>query len=68
MTNNIINDLQEFTNIEFGTVRAFNDAQGQPWFVGIDICNCLDITNPYNAIARLYDNEKQYINMNNTLC
>ena len=58
MTNNIINDLKEFTNINFGTVRAFNDAQGQPWFVGIDICKCLEIKNPWDSLSRLYDNER----------
>lgn len=31
---------------------------GQPWFVAKDVCECLEITNHWNCIAKLDDDEK----------
>ena len=33
-------DLQVFENEEFGSVRTF-EIDGDVWFVGKDVCNCL---------------------------
>jgi len=31
---------------------------GEPWFVAVDVCRVLDISNPRDAVARLDDDEK----------
>lgn len=37
-----MNDIQEFTNDEFGTIRVA-DNNGEPWFVAKDVCDALGI-------------------------
>jgi prophage antirepressor-like protein len=34
------------------------DLDGNPWFIGNDVCACVSIANPRNAFARLDDDEK----------
>lgn len=46
-----------FSNGQLGSVRA-TIIDGEPWFVGGDVCNILDITNPWNAYARLKEAQK----------
>ena len=39
-------------------IRVITDAQGEPWFVATDLCSCLGIRNPSDALSRLDDDEK----------
>ena len=38
-----MNEIQSFTNDQFGTVRAIRDENGEPWFVAKDVCDALGI-------------------------
>jgi BRO family, N-terminal domain len=42
-------------------IRAFTDEQGDPWFVGADVCSVLGIGNPRQAMNRLDEDEKGVI-------
>ena len=55
-----MNELQIFNNIEFGRIRVL-EKEGQPWFVGKDICTILEIKNNRDAVARLDDDEKDVV-------
>lgn len=52
-----MNDLVIFENPEFGQIRTMNK-DGEPWFVAVDVCKALEISNNRMAINRLDDNEK----------
>lgn len=43
-------------------VRVVMDEQGEPWFVGADVCNALALANSRDALARLDDDEKGVAN------
>lgn len=51
-----MNEIQQFTNPEFGTIRTTVDESGEPWFVAKDVCNALGIDK--TAASRLDDDEK----------
>lgn len=42
-------------------IRAVIDEAGDPWFVGKDVCGCLDIANPRDALSRLDEDEKDSV-------
>ena len=42
-------------------IRDFTDEQGDPWFVGADVCSVLGIGNPRQAMSRLDEDEKGVI-------
>ncbi|MEI3453359.1 MAG: Bro-N domain-containing protein [Bilophila wadsworthia] len=48
---------QIFENKEFGKIRVVEHS-GTPWFVGKDVCDCLEIGNSRDAAASLDDDEK----------
>lgn len=50
------NNLQVFTNEEFGSVRTVT-INGEPWFVGKDAAVALGYAKPENAITRHVDTE-----------
>lgn len=52
-----------FQKPEFGRVRCFV-IDGEPWFVAKDVCECLDIGNPTQAIMRLDADEKSTLSLN----
>lgn len=56
-------DLKIFNNHEFGQIRTVIDENNEPWFVAIDICNALELTNPTVAVSRLDDDEKAKFNL-----
>lgn len=58
-----MNELTVFNNEEFGEIRTMT-IDGEPWFVGKDVCNALDIGNPSQAISRLDDDEKVTLTTN----
>jgi prophage antirepressor-like protein len=39
-------------------IRVITDAQGESWFVATDLCSCLGIRNPSDALSRLEEDEK----------
>ncbi|HCA71943.1 MAG TPA: toxin-antitoxin system, toxin component, Bro family protein, partial [Ruminococcaceae bacterium] len=51
-----MNDLQIFKNEQFGTVRTV-EIDGEPWFVGKDVAECLDYSNSRKALTDHVDNE-----------
>ena len=55
-----MNDLQIFSNPEFGQVRTV-EIDGQPWLVGKDVAVALGYAKPQNAIARHVDTEDQKV-------
>ena len=46
-----------FVNKEFGKIRVA-EHNGAAWFVGSDVCDCLEIGNSRDAAASLDDDEK----------
>lgn len=58
-----MNQLQVFNNTEFGQVRTMT-IDGSPWFVAKDVCECLDINNSRQALARLDSDEKNSVILN----
>lgn len=58
-----MNQLQVFNNQEFGQVRTMI-IDGSPWFVAKDVCECLDINNSRQALARLDSDEKNSVILN----
>ena len=48
---------QIFESKEFGKIRVV-ERSGAPWFVGKDVCDCLEIGNSRDAAASLDDDEK----------
>lgn len=58
-----MNQLQVFNNQEFGQVRTMT-IDGSPWFVAKDVCECLDINNSRQALARLDSDEKNSVILN----
>lgn len=55
-----MNDLQIFSNPEFGQVRTV-EIDGQPWLVGKDVAVALGYAKPQNAIARHVEAEDQKV-------
>ena len=51
MNSTISNSLQLFQNTDWKIRVVMRD--GDPWFVAKDVCKCLELVNPYQAIARL---------------
>ena len=43
---------------EGAQIRVLTDSQGAPWFIAADLCSCLGIRNPSDALSRLDDDEK----------
>lgn len=52
--------IQVFSNDEFGTIRAFNDENGETWFVAKDIANKLGYRDAAALTRTLDDDEKGY--------
>jgi len=57
-----MNELQTFTNDQFGSVRI-KEINGEPWFVAADVCKALEIGNPTMALDRLDEDEKALISI-----
>ena len=48
-------------DFEDSQIRVFTDEQGDPWFVGADVCSVLGIGHPRQAMSRLDEDEKGVI-------
>lgn len=46
-----------FSDAEF-SVRAFRDDDGSPWFLAMDVCGALALSNTTNALRRVKDSDK----------
>lgn len=57
-----MNDLQIFSNPEFGQVRTV-ELNGQPWLVGKDVAAALGYKNPGKAIIAHVDDEDKRLEM-----
>lgn len=54
--------LMIFENDAFGKVRTLN-LNGEPWFVAVDVCSVLDLSNPTIAVSRLDEDERAKFNL-----
>lgn len=61
-----MNDLQIFSNPEFGSVRCI-EKDGEPWWVLKDICEILGIQQTATITSRLDDDEVGQTNLVNTI-
>lgn len=57
-----MNEMQVFTNEQFGQVRTLL-IEGEPWFVAVDVCKALALSNPTVAVSRLDDDERAKFNL-----
>ena len=48
-----MNDLQQFTSVQFGDIRALS-IDGEPWFVGKDIAERIGYTNTLKPFVTMY--------------
>ena len=62
----IMNELQIFNNEEFGQVRTLI-INNEPWFVGKDVAEILNYTNPRKAISDHIDEEDKGVTKCDTL-
>lgn len=56
-------EIQTF-NFNTSTLRTLTDENADPWFVAKDVCNVLELSNVGQALARLDDDEKSSITLN----
>ncbi len=57
--------FEVFSKENLGPVRvAFATKDGEPWFVAKDVCDCLGINNPRQALTRLEADEKNTVILN----
>ena len=56
-------ELKIFNNEEFGKIRTITN-DNEPWFIANDVCKCLEIGNTSQALARLDDDERNTIILN----
>ena len=54
--------LQVFKNPEFGEIRVV-EKDGEPWFVAVDVCDILGLSNPTIAVSRLDKDERAKFNL-----
>ena len=50
--------IETYTNTEFGTIRAISGEDGEPWFVASDIAKALGYDITPHMTRRLDDDEK----------
>ena len=55
-------EIQIFRNEEFGEVRTVT-IDNEPWFVAVDICRALALSNPTVTVARLDEDERAKFNL-----
>lgn len=54
--------LQVFKNPEFGEIRVI-EKDGEPWFVAVDVCDILGLSNPTIVVSRLDKDERAKFNL-----
>ena len=56
------NNMQIYKSKKFGEIRTLN-LNGEPWFVAVDVCIALDLSNPTIAVSRLDEDERAKFNL-----
>lgn len=56
------NNMQIYQSEKFGEIRTLN-LNGEPWFVAVDVCIVLDLSNPTIAVSRLDEDERAKFNL-----
>ena len=56
-------EIQKF-DFRGASLRTLADEAGEPWFVAKDVCDVLELSNVGQALARLDDDEKSSITLN----
>ena len=51
------NEIKIFNNSQFGSVRAFADENGEPWFCGKDVAERLGYADPSSVISKRVDDD-----------
>lgn len=51
------NNMQIYQSEKFGEIRTLN-LDGEPWFVAVDVCSVLGLSNPTIAVSRLDEDER----------
>lgn len=51
------NEISVFNNTQFGSVRAFADEKGEPWFCGKDVAERLGYADPSSVISKRVDDD-----------
>lgn len=62
-----MNDLKIFESNEFGRIRTILDEQGEPWFVGKDVAEILEYSNPNDALRKHVETEDKGVAKCDTL-
>lgn len=57
------NSIQRF-DFKGAALRTLTDENGEPWFVAKDVCDVLELSNVGQALARLDNDEKSSITLN----
>lgn len=57
------NEIRKF-DFRGASLRTLTDKAGEPWFVAKDVCDVLELSNVGQALARLDDDEKSSITLN----
>lgn len=57
-----MNELKVFQNQQFGEIRTV-EVNGEPWFVAMDVCEALGLTNTTMATQRLDEDEVTKFNL-----
>ena len=55
-----MNEITVFQNEEFGDIRTVM-LEGEPWFVAVDVCRALDLSDTGRAMSRLDADESTRI-------
>ena len=58
-----MNDIQLFSNDDFGDMRVLLTDDGEPMFAAVDVCKALDLSNPSVAVAGLDEDERAKLNL-----
>ena len=57
-----MNNLQVFKYLDLGEIRAIM-INNEPWFVAVDVCKILGLTNPSMSINKLDTDERTKLNL-----
>ncbi len=58
-----MNDLEIFKSEEFGEVRVV-EKDGEPWFIGKDVCLAFGDKNPSRSLGRISEEDRDKTSMN----
>lgn len=59
-------NMMTFSNADFGEVRTVS-VNGDPWFVGRDICKAFGDKNPNRSLSRVEDEDKMVMPLTDSL-